>query len=96
MKISAYVGTSLDGFIARKDGDFTWLSKFATDEAITAYNEFMARIDRSALLRIGFISSSPLATGFSSAKMWKLPTQRPRFLTPCVSIAKKPSVKARF
>lgn len=45
MKISAYVGTSLDGFIARKDGDFSWLSQFANDEAVAAYNEFMARID---------------------------------------------------
>ncbi len=45
MKISAYVGTSLDGFIARKDGDFAWLSQFANDEAIAAYNEFMAPID---------------------------------------------------
>ncbi|MEP6788030.1 MAG: dihydrofolate reductase family protein [Acidobacteriota bacterium] len=45
MKISAYVGKSLDGFIARKNGDFTWLSQFANDEAIAAYNEFMGRID---------------------------------------------------
>ena len=45
MKISAYVGTSLDGFIARKDGDFSWLSQFANDEAVAAYNEFTARID---------------------------------------------------
>ncbi len=45
MKISAYVGTSLDGFIARKDGDFSWLSQFANDEAVAAYNEFIARID---------------------------------------------------
>lgn len=45
MKISAYVGTSLDGFIARKDGDFAWLSQFANDEAVAAYNEFIARID---------------------------------------------------
>lgn len=40
-----YIGTSLDGFIARPDGDFAWLSKFADDEAIAAYNEFMAGID---------------------------------------------------
>lgn len=45
MKISAFVGTSLDGFIARKNGDFAWLSRFADDEAVASYNEFMARID---------------------------------------------------
>ncbi len=45
MKISAYVGTSLDGFTARTNGDFAWLSQFANDEAIAAYNEFIARID---------------------------------------------------
>ena len=40
-----YIGTSLDGFIARPDGDFAWLSKFADDDAINAYDEFMAGID---------------------------------------------------
>lgn len=45
MKTSVYVGTSLDGFIARADGDFAWLSQFGNDEAIDAYNEFMSRID---------------------------------------------------
>lgn len=42
---NVYIGTSLDGFIARKDGDFTWLLKFADAGAIEAYNEFMADID---------------------------------------------------
>src|SRR6186713_727435 len=37
MKSKVYIGTSLDGFIARKDGDFSWLSQFANDEAIKAY-----------------------------------------------------------
>jgi dihydrofolate reductase len=45
MKASVYIGTSLDGFIARADGDFGWLSQFANDEAIQAYHEFMAGID---------------------------------------------------
>ncbi len=45
MKTNVYIGTSLDGFIARKDGDFGWLSQFANDEAIHAYHEFMAGID---------------------------------------------------
>jgi riboflavin biosynthesis pyrimidine reductase len=45
MKSKVYIGTSLDGFIARKDGDFSWLSQFANDEAINAYEEFINTID---------------------------------------------------
>ena len=45
MKISVYIGTSLDGFIARKDGNIDWLVEFANDEAILAYQEFINRID---------------------------------------------------
>ena len=45
MKTLVYIGTSLDGFIARKDGDIDWLTQFADDEAIYAYEEFMNRID---------------------------------------------------
>jgi dihydrofolate reductase len=35
----------LDGFIAREDGSFDWLIKFANDEAVASYNEFMSGID---------------------------------------------------
>ena len=45
MKTIVYIGTSLDGFIARTDGDIDWLVQFANDEAINAYNEFINRID---------------------------------------------------
>jgi dihydrofolate reductase len=45
MKTMVYIGTSLDGFIARRDGDIDWLVKFANDEAIHAYEEFISRID---------------------------------------------------
>jgi len=45
MKILVYIGTSLDGFIARKDGDIDWLVQFANDEAIQAYKEFINSID---------------------------------------------------
>jgi len=40
-----YIGASLDGFIARKDGSFDWLSKFADQSAVEAYMEFIAGID---------------------------------------------------
>ena len=45
MKSKVYIGTSLDGFIARKNGDFNWLSQFANDEAIKAYEEFINTVD---------------------------------------------------
>jgi dihydrofolate reductase len=45
MRTLVYIGTSLDGFIARKDGNIDWLTQFANDEAIHAYEEFMKRID---------------------------------------------------
>ncbi len=45
MNTKVYVGTSLDGFIARKDGDFGWLNEFANDEAIKAYEEFINILD---------------------------------------------------
>jgi len=40
-----YIGTSLDGFIARTDGDIGWLMKFADADAVESYNEFMAGVD---------------------------------------------------
>src|SRR4051812_10043958 len=45
MKTIVYIGTSLDGFIARTDGDFAWLTQYADDDAIHAYEEFMNKID---------------------------------------------------
>jgi len=45
MKAIVYIGTSLDGFIARTDGDFDWLSQFANDEAFLDYGELIDRVD---------------------------------------------------
>lgn len=45
MKTFVYIGTSLDGFIARNDGDIEWLVQFANQEAIDAYREFTSGID---------------------------------------------------
>jgi len=54
MKTLVYIGTSLDGFIARKNGDFDWLEQFANDEAINAYKEFINRIDAIVIGRVTF------------------------------------------
>ena len=45
MKTTVYVGTSLDGFIARKDGDIGWLMQFNNKEVQQSYDEFISKID---------------------------------------------------
>jgi dihydrofolate reductase len=54
MKTIVYIGTSLDGFIARKDGDIEWLTKFANEEAIFSYQELTDRIDAIVIGRATF------------------------------------------
>jgi len=51
MKTTVYVGTSLDGFIARKDGDIDWLVKYQNKEVHESYNEFISRIDAMVIGR---------------------------------------------
>ena len=51
MKTTVYVGTSLDGFIARKDGDIDWLVKDQNKEVHDSYYEFISRIDAMVIGR---------------------------------------------
>ena len=51
MKTTVYVGTSLDGFIARKDGDIDWLVKYQNKEVHDSYYEFISRIDAMVIGR---------------------------------------------
>jgi dihydrofolate reductase len=51
MKVSAYVGISMDGYLARKDGDFEWLTVFADENANKAYESFLQRIDAMVIGR---------------------------------------------
>jgi len=39
MKTTVYAGTSLDGFIAGKDGDIDWLVKYQNKEVHDSYHE---------------------------------------------------------
>ena len=51
MKITYYVATSLDGFIAREDGDVSWLDDMNIDMSDTGYDDFFAGIDGLAMGR---------------------------------------------
>ena len=51
MKTTVYIGTSLDGFIAREDGDIDWLVKYQNKEVYDSYNEFISTIDAMVIGR---------------------------------------------
>lgn len=40
-----FIGTSVDGFIARRDGDIAWLTRFSSLGEDHGYNIHMARVD---------------------------------------------------
>ena len=55
MKNSIFIATSLDGYIADKNGEIDWLHSISgLDEIDTGYNEFTARIDALVMGRSTF------------------------------------------
>ena len=54
MKASVYIATSVDGFIARPDGDIDWLGEPAEDGEDFGYEEFMATVDHLVMGRHTF------------------------------------------
>jgi dihydrofolate reductase len=55
MKTLVYIGTSLDGFIAKLDGDIAWLERFARKDKVTVLSMKPAEL-------LNYLSSK----GFSS------------------------------
>lgn len=51
MKASVYIATSLDGFIARSDGDVSWLDPYTED---CGFSEFFESVDCLVLGRKSF------------------------------------------
>ena len=60
MMVSVFVGTSLDGFIARANGDFDFLPEGGGEPH--GYNEFMASVDALLLGRNTFEKVFPRET----------------------------------
>jgi dihydrofolate reductase len=54
VKILVYIATSLDGFIARKNGDLDWLPAGAEGDEDFGYAEFMSSIDHVVMGRNTF------------------------------------------
>jgi dihydrofolate reductase len=58
MKVSVFVGTSLDGFIARKNGDLDFLPRDGGEPH--GYNEFIATVDAIVIGRNTFETVLPM------------------------------------
>ncbi len=56
MRTTVYIGTSLDGFIATKDGNIDWLTQFESQEISDSYQEFISTIDAIVIGRGTFES----------------------------------------
>ena len=75
MKTTAYIGTSLHGFIARKDGEIDWLIQFDSPEINQSYTEFVSDIDAIVIGRGTFEKVLTFPTWFYQQKVFVLSTQ---------------------
>ena len=93
MKTMVYVGISLDGFIARKDGDIGWLVKFENQEVHDSYEEFINKIDAILIGRGTYEKVLSFPTWPYEKKVFVLSTslrQIPGMLTEKVTIVSMP------
>ena len=75
MKTIAYIGTSLDGFIARKDGEIDWLIHFDDQEINQSYSEFIKDIDAIVIGRGTYEKVLTFPTWFYQQKVFVLSSQ---------------------
>ena len=75
MKTTAYIGTSLDGFIARKEGEIDWLIQFDSPETSQSYTEFISNIDAIVIGRGTFEKVLTFPSWFYQKKVFVLSTQ---------------------
>lgn len=54
VKVSVFIAASLDGFIARKNGDIDWLPTESADGEDYGYAEFMSAVDAIVMGRNSF------------------------------------------
>ncbi|MCO4293571.1 dihydrofolate reductase family protein [Solitalea sp. MAHUQ-68] len=74
MKTTIYIGTSLDGFIARNDGDIEWLVKFQNQEVDDSYQEFISKIDVIVIGRGTYEKVITFPSWFYEQKVYLLST----------------------
>ena len=74
MRTIVYIGTSLDGFIARENGDIGWLAQYANAEAVRTYEAFINRIDAIVIGRGTFEKALEFATWPYKKKVFVLST----------------------
>jgi dihydrofolate reductase len=75
MKTIAYIGTSLDGFIARKEGEIDWLIQFDDQETSQSYSEFISNIDAIVIGRGTYEKVLTFPTWFYLQKVFVLSSQ---------------------
>ena len=74
LKTFVYVGTSLDGYLARKDGNIDWLAEFESKEVHKSYGEFIRKIDAIVIGRGTFETVLSFPTWLYERKVYVLST----------------------
>ncbi|WP_327091211.1 dihydrofolate reductase family protein [Nonomuraea sp. NBC_01738] len=86
---SVFIGTSVDGFIARQDGDIDWLNEHGEKAGDTGYDAFLAGVDTIVLGRATFeklLSFGPAAWTYGDRHVAVLSTTLPDDADPRVTV----------